>query len=255
MKLVAASNLVLPRTTTNLIGEVSLELCPGDGMYDGNPDHYLYCGASALSVILSAIDLAAIAYPSTILDFGAGAGRVTRWLRAAFPAASIDACDLREHDMTFCREAFSARTWISGTDIDLLQAPGKYDLIWLGSVATHLSSEKVVRMLDKALSWTSAMGLVLISFHGAYALSRQESGEFRYIDDASWSSIKTSYHDTGFGYADYRDQPGYGISLTKLSWIAELIESRSDVRLVALAEKAWDGHHDILAIQSVAYAR
>jgi hypothetical protein len=199
---------------------------------------------------MSALQLVDAFDPVTILDFGAGAGRVTRWLRAAFPSAAIDACDLREQDMEFCGKQFNARTWISGEGIDSLRAPGTYDVIWLGSVATHLSSGKTISMLEKMLSWANAGGLVVMSFHGRLALRRQNTGEFRYIHDAGWEVIKAAQSKTGYGYSDYEGQSGYGISVTKLSWTAGLIEGRSDARLVTLSEAAWDGHHDILAVQA-----
>ena len=69
---------------------VNLELYSGDAMYAGNDRHYLECGASALQVVLAALQLGRCRTPGNILDFGSGAGRVTRWLRAGFPSACID---------------------------------------------------------------------------------------------------------------------------------------------------------------------
>jgi hypothetical protein len=251
MPLVAPLDLALPSATQHLTSKVNLEIAADDGMYQGNDRHYLSCGASALNVIMAALHLAGASDPATLLDFGAGAGRVTRWLRAAFPSAAIDACDLREQDMEFCRKQFDARTWISGVSINSLRAPGTYDLIWLGSVATHLSPGNTISMFEKMLSWTNVGGLVIMSFHGRLALRRQNSGEFRYIHDAGWDGIKAGYADAGYGYSDYEAQSGYGISVTKLSWIAGLIEGRTDASLVALSEAAWDGHHDVVAVQAV----
>jgi hypothetical protein len=106
-------------------------------------------------------------------------------------------------------------------------------------------------MLDKILSWTNPGGLVVMSFHGRFALNRQNSGEFKYIHEAGWNAITESYHKEGYGYADYEGQNGYGISITKLSWMATLIEQRVGVKLVLLSESAWDGHHDVFAVQAL----
>jgi trans-aconitate methyltransferase len=129
MLLQVPANLSLPKSTEHLLGSIVLDVSADDGMYMGNPAHYLSCGASALNVILSALRLSGTVDPLTLLDFGCGAGRVTRWLRAAFPAAAIDGCDLRESDVLFCEDKFRARTWKSGTEIASLGAPGTYDLI------------------------------------------------------------------------------------------------------------------------------
>jgi trans-aconitate methyltransferase len=89
-----------------------------------------------------------------ILDFGCGAGRVTRWLCAAFPEAEISVTDLRETDLEFCAKNFRVTPWLSGTEIDALQAPDRYDLIWVGSVLTHLSAAKSLNLLNKLIGWT-----------------------------------------------------------------------------------------------------
>jgi hypothetical protein len=218
-------------------------------MYQGNDCHYLSCGASALNVILSVLRISEADEPATILDFGAGAGRVTRWIKAAFPDSVVHACDLRAKDMEFCTDTFGVKTWIAGTNIASLQAPRIYDLVWVGSVVTHLSADATSRLLDKLISWTSPSGFIVMSFHGRYALDRQNSGAACYTDMESWNRIQCEYTSKGFGYADYSGQLGYGISVTRPSWSVGIVECRSDVRLVILSERAWDNHHDILALQ------
>src|SRR5271169_6557462 len=122
------ADLDLPKFVEPFLHRLNLALADDDAMYGGNDHHYLSCGASALAVILSSLQLAGTQAPSSILDFGGGAGRVTRWLRAAFPDASIDICDLRTNDTEFCSGAFQANGWVSGTDIASLKAPREYDL-------------------------------------------------------------------------------------------------------------------------------
>ncbi len=240
---------VLPPAVRSLASAVDLTLSPDDGMYMGNDVHYYECGASALNVILAAQTLAQVSAPSAILDFGAGAGRVTRWLRAAFPAATIGACDLRQQDLDFCGTQFRAETWISGVDIDALQAPRTYDLIWVGSVLTHLSAENTRRLIDKLLSWTNPDGILVMSTIGRVAQARKDNGGSDYIDPHIWEEIKSEYIAVGFGYADYVGQSGYGLSLTKLSWTSGLVENMPAARLMLLAEGVWDALHDIVAIQ------
>jgi hypothetical protein len=117
-RLQTGSAISLPLATQRFLDCISLNLAVDDAMYFNNDAHYLFAGASALNVIMAALQLADVPEPAKILDFGAGAGRVTRWLRAAFPTAALSACDIRAE--------------VSGTDIDALSSPGKYDLIWVG---------------------------------------------------------------------------------------------------------------------------
>ncbi len=251
MPLVVSDNLTLPASVRAYLPLVNLDVAADDVMYQGNDNHYLSCGASALNTILAAQRLADLPDPGTVLDFGAGAGRVSRWMRAAFPQALLETCDLRAQDMDFCKRVFGAQTWVSTTDIAALQAPRTYDLIWLGSVVTHLSADNFCRMLDKVLCWVNLNGLVVMSLHGRFALERQRSGNLTYIQEAGWQLIEQGYAADGYGYADYEGQSGYGISMTKPSWTAQLVETRPNIRLVLYAETAWDGHHDVLAIQAI----
>jgi SAM-dependent methyltransferase len=245
------ADLDIPRYLEAYLDRLNLTLAERDAMYGGNDRHYLSCGASALVVILSSLRLAGALEPKNVLDFGAGSGRVTRWLRAAFPDAAIDVCDLRVSDIEFCARTFGANCWVSGTDIASLCAPRTYDLIWLGSVATHLSAAKTKFLIEKLGTWCSPCGLIVMSLHGRYALSRQNTGGFKYIDDERWIPIQRDYALYGFGYSDYSGQDGYGISVTKPSWVAAVVEQRPNMKLVCLSERAWDNHHDVVAIQVV----
>lgn len=247
--LAPATKLSLSEAAAELFPEVSLDLCSADGMYHGNARHYLEVGASALSVILCALQLARVLEVAHLLDFGSGAGRVTRWLRAAFPTAEITVSDMRATDLEFCVEHFGAKAWLSGTDIEVLEAPGQYDLIWAGSVLTHLSAEKSRALLAKFIGWAKPGGIIIVTLHGRRAIQYRKAGRLPYLHDLGWQKVQSEYNEWGYGYSDYERANGYGISLTSLGWSARLVESMEDVRLVMLSENAWDDHQDVLALQ------
>jgi len=227
-------DLKVPEIVQRYTASVHTEILPSDGMFQNDRYHYFSCGASALGCILHAIGISGIAKPNRILDFGCGAGRVTRWLRVAFPDAHIEACDIREGDLAFVKRYFSAKTWISGIDVANLNPPGSYDVIWVGSVFTHLSAETSTNLFNKLTEWLNPDGVLILSFHGRYVLHRD-------------------FVDNGYGYADYPKEfglgPGYGISLSKSAWWISLLESRTNIRLVCLTERVWDRHHDVIAVQ------
>jgi SAM-dependent methyltransferase len=225
------------------------ELHSDDAMYAGNDRHYLECGASALQVVLAALQLARQTTPSSILDFGSGAGRVTRWLRARFPSACIDATDVRPADLDFCHEQFGTNTWLSGTDIETLRPLRAYDLIWAGSVMTHLPEAETRKLLFAFVRWLRPNGVAVFSSHGRYARSRQETGEFTYMDDVLFRRARAGYLASGYGYNDYPGQVGYGISFITLPWFVETLSECPNVIIALLSERAWDAHHDVVAFQ------
>ena len=187
---------------------VNLELYSDDAMYAGNDRHYLECGASGLQVVLAALQLGRHGTPSNILDFGSGAGRVTRWLRARFPSACIDCTDIRIADLDFCHEQFCTNAWVSGTDTQQLGLPRAYDLIWAGSVLTHLPEANTRKLLGAFVRWLRPNGVAVFSSHGRYATGRQESGQFTYIDEAPFRCARDGYLASGYGYSDYPGQVG-----------------------------------------------
>jgi hypothetical protein len=228
--------------------QVDETIAPHDAMFAGNLKHYLSCGRSALTVIAAAIELAGLPPPVSVLDFGAGAGRVTRWLSAAFGSARISACDLRPQDMEFLRQVFGVTSWVVDREVRALSISGRYDLIWLGSVITHLSADNTRELVTKLAGCCTDGGLIIASFHGRRAIERQESCDYQYIGPEAWALIKAGLSTTGYGYADYATTPGYGISVADPRWLVELSRSLG-LRLVMLGERLWDGHHDVVAMQ------
>ena len=238
------------RLTYSLPVDVDRTLSPDDAMYEGHAEHYFSTGESALRVILAAISLAQAPVPQRILDFGAGAGRVTRWLKAAFPDAQIHGCDVREGDMAFLRSTFGVKAWTVGFDFNDLTIADRYDLIWVGSIITHLPKPATRRLIRKLVCSLNPGGLLAVSFHGRYVIDRRESGtpEARYIHDKGWRKIKSRYRACGYGYADYPNQSGYGISVTSAPWMTKFGESLG-CRLILLSERIWDNHHDVIVLQ------
>ena len=240
----------IPTVAKNVLDRVYLGLHPKDSMYD-NPVHYLQCGASAYRVIAANVQLAEQADVAKILDFGAGAGRVARWLCAGFPHAEVTVTDLGEEYVRWCEQCLGTKGWVSDADIHALHAPDTYDVIWAGSVLTHLSAERSAELLKKFWQWTNVQGLVIATTHGRAALQLGDTGRIKYIDDYLWTGLKADYLRNGFGYCDYEAQKGYGISLTSLSWIVDFVETLPNVRLVGLGENVWDWHQDVFAIQKI----
>jgi SAM-dependent methyltransferase len=231
----------------NALGRLPLRLSESDGMYSDNPVHYLGVGASALNIIRGMQQLAAAPDFRSILDFGSGAGRVTRWLRVAYPGAAITAADIRAGDLEFCRDAFQVATWNSGTNVERMTPPGSFDLIWAGSVVTHLPAFKTVALFARFLSWLKPDGMLVASFHGPSAFSRRH--ELAYIEPQFLPKIESEFASNDYGYSDYRGQAGYGIAFCTPAWMLELAKQLPSARLIALSEKVWDNHHDIVALQ------
>jgi SAM-dependent methyltransferase len=242
--------LVRPPGLRVAIDQVDLRIADCDTMYAGNVDHYFGVGLSALNCVQRLLGLANLPAPASILDFGGGAGRVARWLKAAYPEATITVAERDAEQLGACAELFGVETWLSDGDIGTLVAPGGYDLIWAGSVLTHLSEADSIQLLNHYVDWANPGGLVVVTTHGRRALRNVELGRLSYIEEEWWEEIERGYHQSGYGYADYDHQQGYGISLVSIEWISRHICQLPAARLVGLCEAGWDDHQDVVAVQA-----
>jgi SAM-dependent methyltransferase len=241
----------LPSECQKLVGSVSSLISTNDQMFEGNFSHYFLCGASALNSILCSLSLANLK-PTRILDFGCGAGRVTRWIRAAFPDSKIYGYDLREIDLDFVRHNFDVITEYACINIDELQSKYSYHLIFVGSVFTHLDSKNSIKLFHKLVEWLNPKGILIFSTHGRF-VSKNGSIVNKYygLEELKWKSLKKEYEKSGYGYQDYPSQKGYGISLSSLIWWLNIINANELIKINNFGEALWDSHHDIIAIQKI----
>jgi SAM-dependent methyltransferase len=209
--------------------------------------HYMYGGRSAMRCIVDALVMADAPLPRRIMDFPCGHGRVTRFLRAAFPEATIYAGDLNQSGVAFCAERFGTEPVISQVDLDAVDLPGNLDLIWCGSLITHLPEQAcltVCRRLVDSLAPGGLAGITVCSRGMAWA----QRNLFKTIEDGRFDTIDASLRETGFGYEDYPGATGYGMTFVDLRWVRKVIEGRTDAYLLSYGEKAWHGAQDAIWI-------
>jgi trans-aconitate methyltransferase len=209
--------------------------------------HYMYGGRSAMRGIADALVMADAPLPRRIMDFPCGHGRVTRFLRAAFPEATIYGGDLNQAGVAFCAERFGTLPVISQVDLNAVELPGDLDLIWCGSLITHLAEAAcltVCRKLVDALAPGGVAGITVCSRGMTWAQRHM----FETIEAARFETIDKALIETGFGYEDYPGVEGYGMTFVDLRWIRKVIESRTDAYLLSYTEKSWHGAQDTMWI-------
>jgi SAM-dependent methyltransferase len=239
-----------------MLAHVRTEISPNDTMFEGNHEHYFAVGRSALHCIRLGMLAAGRADFSSILDFACGFGRVSRVLRAAFPRAELAVCDISREAVDYCAGRFDAKPVYSNESPSGITISRTFDLIWCGSLLTHLESPQFIGFLDLFRSLLSPGGLLVFTTHGPFVAKRIRTGEYTYgIDEARISPLIQDYEATGFGYADYPGSTSealglskYGIVIAKPWWICRCIEQLPDVRLLTYTEKIWDNHQDSIAL-------
>lgn len=229
---------------------LNLTVSNADTMLGGNDSHYLSVGQSALDVIERALGGVE---PRNILDLPCGFGRVTRALRARFPGAAITVSDLDRPGVDFSALEFDARSAYSVRDFQELDLGEVYDLIWVGSLMTHLPALQTKRLISALGRHLSPSGVAIITLQGPSVIPLLRKTGYG-LPPGGGQAVIEEYQRTGFGYGDYgggADLYGvsltndhYGISLTDETWMRASLEELG-LQLHAYEVQAWDNHHDV----------
>jgi SAM-dependent methyltransferase len=231
---------------------VDLRVAEDDTMInqDGDPNfhlpHYLSVGANALAIIKTVMKAAGRDSVDSILDYACGHGRVMRWFVAAFPRTKIYGADANQKSVISAREMF-------GVEVTKINPPAlptfnkKFDLIWIGSLFTHLEepiTQGILQLLSDSLN---PNGILVASMQCQAAESDVKSGKRHYkLDEDQRQRILDSMAKTGFGYGHYPNRPNYGIAICHSSKLLDMVEA-TGLRPIFYQSRAWDNHQDVFA--------
>ena len=231
-----------------VLKEINDTISPSDDMYRADLDvqHYFLAGLSALSCIEDALRHAQIGSVRTALDMPCGYGRVLRFLSRYFPTAAITACDIDREAADFCASIFGARAAYSSEHLDFSLGT-RFDLIWCGSLATHLSAPFVVTLLRFFYQHLTSNGVLVFTVHGSTVAEILRERKWTYgLEENDIGPLVGSYDEHGWGYSDYPSQCGWGVFLASPEWIRDQLECQL-LRQVYFRERGWDNHQDVYA--------
>jgi SAM-dependent methyltransferase len=244
-RLLAANSLAAAERA--LLAEVESRISYEDGMYKGDGAHYFKVGLDAIRRIEEALAAARVERVRRILDLPCGYGRVLRFLVRRFPAARVTACELLPDAVRFCAAHFGAVPAQSAYDLDGLTLADRYDLIWCGSLVTHLDAARTRALLRFCARHLAPGGLLVFTTHGEFVAGRIQSlADFYGLNGADIPALVQTYRQQGYAYLDYPEQPGYGVSLTAPDWLrAQARDAAPLLREVYFRARGWDEHQDV----------
>lgn len=194
---------------------VSMKLHHADSMFvKGFAASYLNVGLSASHVIQQALAQRDKQSPiRSILDLPCGYGRVMRFLRVMFRDAEITSAEIDKGGVAFCQRTFSAQPFVSSTKFSSLSIGKKFDLIWCGSLLTHIAEQDCSQLLRFFHDHLTDQGVCIFSTHGQHSADSVKSKRTTYaLLENDRQQLLQQYEMSGYGYVDYPDYPGYGIS-------------------------------------------
>ena len=196
-----------------------------------------------------------------VLDLGCGYGRVTRQLVRSFDAQAVSVFDVDPGAAEFCEQEFGVNGLSFKDRWDWSAVPfATYDVVWAGSVFTHLSESFARETLSVLSRITAPAGMLVFTTHGPESLSRVREGFYGDRCRQLADSIVESLGSTGFCFVPYtRDElavlpftfqrpSDFGLSWHSEARIRALIAEASHGRLevVDYRNRGWESHQDVV---------
>lgn len=204
-------------------------------------------GKSACALIDTCAGMTGLEIKS-ILDFPCGHGRVMRSLRSQWPSARIVACDLDFKGVDFCVETFGAEPLYSNSNLEKNSIP-EVDVVWIGSLLTHLDQESWSDIFDFAEAALNPGGILIATYAGGYVAELVRSGDHDHITENSARRALSDFENTGFGFMQYSThKEKYGRTLTSYKWASEFVSSRKNLRPIMHFERGWAGRQNVLGL-------
>jgi SAM-dependent methyltransferase len=236
------SSNILSHAEKRLVDRVSCRVHADDFLYAiSTPDQYLVAGVSAVRCI-DRILAESKHNVGRILDFACGYGRVSRFIKARFPAAEIIVSDINEEALEFCRRCFSVRAVRSSPNFERIPNCGSFDLIWCGSLITHIDANAAACLLRFFYNQLLPGGVCIFTTHGIHAAKFMHTYG---LTDSAQTEVLKKFHATGYGYADYPEQTGVGISVVSPERMTTIANTAGQWNRRAFLEHAWDGLQDV----------
>jgi SAM-dependent methyltransferase len=227
-------------------------VAPGDWIHQRAPDKYFATGRTTIRRVRLAQLQTRKEDVRRILDFGSGYGRILRQFKAAYPEARLTACDILEEAVDFCAQAFGAEPVYAADDPGETQLEGEFDVIWVGSLFTHLAAPRWSSLLDLLERVLVPGGLLLFSTQGRTI--RDRIAERTWFDAfgrpiwVNWDVTEdqldeavADYDRDGFGYLEWGALGRqYGTSIATPAWVLGQLQARTGLRILSYWERGWE---------------
>jgi SAM-dependent methyltransferase len=191
-----------------------------------------------------------------ILDLPCGHGRVMRVLRAAFPDREIVACDIERAGVDFCAARFGAVPVYSRAEVERIELPGAFDLIWVGSLFTHLDAPQWHAFLERFARALAPGGVLVFTTAGRLVAELIGAGETSGLAPDGARRLLEDFARDGFGFARYAGTAAraqdidqvYGRAVAHPGWVLAQLSAHPELRLVNYTEQTWDTRQDVYAV-------
>ncbi|MDP9054590.1 MAG: class I SAM-dependent methyltransferase [Acidobacteriota bacterium] len=225
-----------------------------DSTDEADIDHYMSAARSTVAQLEESLAAAGKTWHNvqSMLEFGAGYGRITRLLVQKIHPSKLTVCDVIDESSRFCAEEFKVGRVTSTPDIQAFRAAPS-DLVFFLSVQTHLSLTRLEQLQYKLMSLLKPGGVVHFTTMGMTSANNISRYGERWVKEQS--RILGELRDSGFSFTPYGyyNDPDYGMTWETEEHVAGTMQRLhgDSMRLLLFSPGAEDGHQDIYVYQRV----
>lgn len=177
-------------------------------------------------------------FDGQILDFASGYGRVTRFLAAYYGANHITTSDIKNEAVEFQKQHLKVRGFTSVYEPATLAVEDRFDIIFVGSLFSHLNETLFAQWLDKLLSLLTPTGHLLFTVHDQTLHPTLQQSDFQFVENNE---------DEKFNFVGNRitSTSLYGISFVSEAYVSNVLLKLNSAVKFKRYPKLFGGHQDL----------
>jgi SAM-dependent methyltransferase len=190
---------------------------------------YMYGGWEAVQVIENIVQAAGktLGGLRSFLDFACGYGKSTRFLVQSLSPGKVWVSDIYRGAVDFQKASLGVNGFYSATNPDRIKFPQKYEVIYVGSLFSHLPAPRFKAFLSRLYGVLDDDGLIIFSTHGETVspLKGDAAGEgFMFTPESESRSL---------------DKQEYGSTVVNESWVRNLCNELGIAGVHYLERELW----------------
>ncbi len=213
----------------------------GHGTWSSPLRDYLADGWRTLSELVLLLERAGhcLSGCKQVLEFASGHGRFTRHLVKALGHERVTVSDVVPGAVAFSTAQFGVRGFVSTSEPAALAWPGRYDLVFVLSLFSHLPRATWAAWLRRLWDAVAPGGVLVFTTHGDFAAQR-----------AGVTLDEQGFHFVGASESTAIDVQEYGTAFTSPGFVQTQIEALVPAPARWSVEPAWFwAHQDAFVLQ------
>jgi SAM-dependent methyltransferase len=180
-----------------------------------------------------------------ILDLPSGYGRVTRFLAQRLGPERVTACDVDRQGVRFCVAELGVAGIVANRNPARTRFPRRYDVVFVGSLLTHLTEEATIAVLRSIVATLSRDGLLVVTTQGESCLDHMDWYGDSFAGQVEWYRAEVAR--VGHAFRPYPGRRDYGVAIHGRAYVERLMTGlfAGRLRCVRFAERGWDRHQDV----------